>query len=95
LRVSFATNRSNATNLEDARLTGNACVFLNNLPAKTGPVVFYLDGTLRRSEGNPPWDFNGGDAATCTIFNFGALSAGSHTIRAIWSGGSDTSTFVR
>jgi hypothetical protein len=97
LRVSTAVDRSGAHDLQAASLTGPVCVFLNNVPAKTGPVKFHLDGppdaTPFHTENNPPWDLNGDDAAgNCRPFNF---APGQHTITAVWTGGQDSSVFTR
>jgi hypothetical protein len=96
LRVSLEADRDPSDDLEGYSFGGNAYVFLSNTPAKQGPVSFYLDSVFRRTEYAAPWDFNGSTGATGApiAFNFGALSAGTHTIRAIWVNGEDSSTFT-
>jgi Right handed beta helix region len=95
LRVSANADRSADQDLEGAMVTGNAYVFLDDSPPKTGPVTFYLDGVLQRTEKNAPWDLAGGSATTATAFDFGVLSPGRHILRAVWAGGEDSSTFTR
>jgi hypothetical protein len=95
LRWSAQADRSPHAGLEGASLSGQVCVFLDNDPAKTGPVRFHLDEppdpSPGRTENGAPWDFFGGSSSVCTL---GSFAAGRHTITAVWANGQDSSTFT-
>jgi hypothetical protein len=95
LRRSAEADRSPHAGLEGASLSGQVCVFLNNDPAKTGPVRFHLDeppdSSPWRTESSPPWDLFGGSSSACTL---GSFATGRHTITAVWANGQDSSTFT-
>jgi glucose/arabinose dehydrogenase len=93
LRLSSSSTRTPSADLEGAALASGAqvCVYLSDSPAKTGPVDFYLDGAFVHQEGIAPWDYFGGTVSTC---NLGTFANGTHTIRATWTGGEDSSTFT-
>ena len=98
LRWSTDSDRAPSQPLEGATLPSSAvCVFLDNNPAKQGPVRFYLDeapdATPLRTENTPPWDLAGGSVASCTRRNF---TAGAHTVTAVEADGDrHTATFTR
>jgi Right handed beta helix region len=95
LRWSAEADRSPHAGLEGASLSGQVCVFLDNDPAKTGPVRFHLDeppdSSPWRTENGAPWDFFGGSSSACTL---GSFATGRHTITAVWANGQDSSTFT-
>ena len=92
LAYSRSSNRSSPQPLAGAQLTGTVYVFVSPTNASLGPVRFFLDGILKRTENNPPYDFAGG-SASANPFNLDALAVGSYTIRAEWSGGFVSATF--
>jgi hypothetical protein len=95
LQVTTATNRSGSQDLEGYTVASSStgvCVTLSNTPAKTGPVVYNLEGVSFHTENSAPWDYFGTNDGTGGCYQ-GTFTRGSHTIRATWSGGQDSSTF--
>jgi NHL repeat len=98
LRWSTDTDRAPSQPLDGATLPASAvCVFLDNDPAKQGPVRFHLDeppdATPLRTDSNPPWDLAGGSVASCSRRK---LTAGTHTVTAVEADGDrHTATFTR
>jgi Thrombospondin type 3 repeat/NHL repeat len=98
LRWSRDTDRSPSQPLDGATLPSSAvCVFLDNDPAKQGPVRFHLDeapdATPLKTDSSPPWDLAGGSVASCTRRKF---TAGAHTVTAVEADGDrHTATFAR
>lgn len=98
LRWSTDTDRAPSQPLDGVTLPSSAvCVFLDNDPAKQGPVRFHLDeppdATSLRTDSNPPWDLAGGSVASCTRRKF---AAGTHTVTAVEADGDrHTAMFAR
>ena len=90
LSYSRSSDRSSPQPLAGATLTGTIYIFVSPTGTTLGTVKFYLNGTLRRSESNPPYDFAGGS----NVANPFTPTNGSHTVQAEWSGGSISSTFT-
>jgi hypothetical protein len=94
LRITTHTDHTASVDLEGYTVPSSStqeCVWLSDSPAKTGPVNFYLDGALHHTENSAPWDYENTVNNLCTPTTF---AAGTHTIRADWSGGTDSSTFT-
>ncbi len=86
LLVSGSADRSNAIPLDGAALTDDVYIFLTP-ESGASRVRFFLDnpnasGTPRQTEGNPPWDFNGGLVTSANPFDTTSISDGSHSITA-------------
>jgi acid phosphatase type 7 len=87
LRTSSAPDRSASVPLASATASGNVHVFVSPEAGAT-QVRFWLDdparaGAPRRTEGNPPWDFNGTNADnTARPFDTATLANGTHSITA-------------
>jgi Right handed beta helix region len=88
-------DRSPHTDLEGATVSRPVCVFLDDDPAKEGPVSFYVDrspGSDRyRTENNRPWDLFGGSETVCNLRTF---TPGEHTTTAVWANGQDSFKFT-
>jgi len=97
--VSVSANRSSPVPLQGANLNGNVYIFTSPDTANISLVRFWLDnpnhtGTPRRSEGNSPYDFNGGNVATASPFNSSSLASGSHSITVEIAQTTDGSQFI-
>jgi sugar lactone lactonase YvrE len=98
LRWSRDSDRVPSQPLDGATLPSSAvCVFLDEDPAKQGPVRFYLDeppnATPLRTDASQPWDLVGGSVASCTRRKF---TTGTHTVTAVEADGDQhTATFIR
>jgi hypothetical protein len=98
LRWSIDSDRAPSQPLDGATLPSSAvCVFVDNDPAKEGPVRFYLDeapdATPLRTDTSPPWDLASGSRTSCTRRKF---TAGTHTVTAVEADGDrHTATFTR
>ena len=93
LKVSKQANRSGASELKGATVSGNIYVFTAP-DSGVSKVQFYLDdpnmsGTPKQTESVAPYDFAGGSVSTAKPFDTSSLSEGSHTITAkvVLSGG--------
>ncbi len=81
LLFSKSNDRSNPEGLEGKTVDGDIYVF-------TGPddgvddVDFFLDGSFRRREKNPAFDFNGGSALIGNAWGTPEVGDGEHTIMA-------------
>jgi large repetitive protein len=103
LLVSASANRSAPAPLQGANLSGNVYIFTSPDTSSISEVRFWLDnpnhtGAPRRTEGNGPYDFNGGTVSTANPFNVSNLSSGTHSVTAeivLTTGGSQfiTGTF--
>jgi hypothetical protein len=85
LVYSRSEDRSNPRPLAGAQLTGTVYIFTDPGGAYTGiysGARFYLNGAPKRTEDNPPYDFNGGSADIANPFDLDSLPDGSHRIRA-------------
>jgi hypothetical protein len=86
LQVSQSANRANPIGLNGATVAGNIYVFVAP-EAGASQVSFYLDnpsasGTPLWTEGNPPWDFAGGNSAAASPYDTTKLANGAHSITA-------------
>ena len=84
--VSKSSDRSSASALSGQAVNGNIYVFVSPESGAT-QVNFYIDntsasGTPYHSEGNAPWDFNGGTTTAATAYDTRKLSNGAHSITA-------------
>jgi hypothetical protein len=87
VQYSTQPNRSGATLLQGATVSGNVYVFSLPETPGLGPVVFSLDGAVVHTEGNPPYDFVGTDGANAFPWNTAAVADGAHTIGVAYAGG--------
>jgi hypothetical protein len=98
LRWSTDSDRTPSQPLEGATLPSSlVCVFLDNDPAKQGPVRFHLDeapdATPLTTDHKKPWDLAGGSLASCSRRK---LTAGRHTVTAVEADGDrHAATFTR
>lgn len=74
-------DRDPAHGLDGAVVTGNLYVFVPAAPGIT-QVRFSLDGQLRQTENQVPWDFAGGSAAAANPLDTRSLTSGTHEILA-------------
>ena len=84
LLVSASADRSAATPLDGATVSGNIYAFTSP-ETSVLKSVFYIDdpaasGTAFHSEGTGPYDLNGGSAAAAAPYDTHLLSDGTHTI---------------
>lgn len=59
-----------------------------------GPFTFELDGTVVRTESNPPFDFQGGTASGGNPWYTTEVADGEHAIRCTWPGGEALAYFT-
>ena len=103
LLVSASADRSAATPLDGATVSGNIYAFTSP-ETSVLKSVFYIDdptasGTLFHSEGTAPYDVNGGSVAAAAPYDTHALSDGTHTITQVVTNTAkvvetDTATFI-
>ena len=82
LLVSSAANRSGASALDGATLSGSRYVFLQS-SGDIARVDFSLDGAPHWTENYAPFDFAGGESAAANAWATGSVATGSHTISAL------------
>jgi hypothetical protein len=87
IKVARSTSRSPAVALQGNNWNvGESVVVFLDTAEPAVSVKFFLDnpttGTVFRTEGLAPWDFNGGSVVTATPY-VSTLAAGPHTIRAL------------
>ncbi len=92
LRYSVVPRSNTPSRLDGSTLDPGVAVYITVEPQAdvAGPVDFRLDGGTPRREGNAPWDFAGGSVETPRSWT---PTQATHTITAVWPGGSATATF--
>ncbi len=81
IRLSLSADRSAATDLAGATVSGNVYVFVED--SNADKVRFYLDGALAQTEYNAPWDLAGTSSNAgrpANPFDTGTLTTGTHTM---------------
>ncbi len=86
LLVANSANRSGASSLSGASLSGKVYIFLDPA-ADASKVEFWLDnealtGRARQTEATAPFDFAGGTAAAALPFDTASLTSGAHVVSA-------------
>lgn len=81
IQYSQEADRDPASPLDDAVVAGNVYVFVPAVPG-IAQVRFSLDGQLRQTENQVPWDFAGGSAAAANPLDTRSLTNGTHEILA-------------
>ncbi len=86
LQRSLSADRSKATNLDGATVSGSAYIFAAGVPSG-GTVRFWIDdptgsGAISRTDSTAPYDLVGGSATTAMPWVSTSAAGGTHTVTA-------------